>query len=63
MTEKIFLLQRIHETTLEDFFKHFVGVNERDSLEDAQKAMHSIIGSCVIIKGEIVDSNCIKDEE
>lgn len=63
MTEKFFLFQRIHEVTLEDFFKHFVGVNEQSSLEDAQESMHSIIGSCVIVKGEIIDTNCIEDEE
>ncbi len=63
MTEKIFLLQRSHRVTLDEFFDQTVGIHEYQSLERAQECMHSITGCCIIIKGDIIDSNCIEDEE
>lgn len=63
MTKKIYLLHRIHKTPLKDFFKQTIQIGESPSLERAQEAMHALSGSCVIIRGEIIDDNCPDSEE
>ncbi|MHA2312694.1 MAG: hypothetical protein ACXADF_14480 [Candidatus Thorarchaeota archaeon] len=63
MAEQIFLLHRSHETTKADFFKQTVGASIRKDLSSAQDAMRDITGTCIIIKGVIIDDNCIEDDK